>query len=231
MSILDCTPYIVGPSTPVVKQCSACKEWFPATLEHFYGHKLHRDGLDNCCRDCRKAKTRGWYQAHVEEAAEYQKQYRETNKSHLKAYKQQRYVEHGNELRAQKRRSYWRNRDVVRARVAEQYAADAEFREAAKQRARDYSKTEAGRASDVKRRAKRKSAVGTFTAADIEAIRKAQGNRCYLCGKSLKHGYHVDHFIPLSKGGTNDAGNLRLACPKCNQSKHAKHPFELGRLL
>lgn len=76
----------------------------------------------------------------------------------------------------------------------------------------------------------RRGTEGSFTAADIEAIRKAQGNRCYLCGKKLKK-YHIDHFIPLARGGTNDPGNLRLACPKCNLTKSAKHPFELGRLI
>ena len=73
-------------------------------------------------------------------------------------------------------------------------------------------------------------AGGSFTAADIEAIRTAQGNRCYLCGARLKK-FHIDHFIPLALGGTNDAGNLRLACPTCNLSKGAKHPHDMGRLI
>lgn len=76
----------------------------------------------------------------------------------------------------------------------------------------------------------RRDASGSFTAADIESIRIAQGNRCYLCGKKLKK-YHIDHFIPISKGGTNDPGNLRIACPKCNLSKGAKHPHDIGLLI
>jgi len=71
---------------------------------------------------------------------------------------------------------------------------------------------------------------GSYTASDIEAIRIAQGNRCYICGKTLKK-YHIDHFIPIAKGGTNDPGNLRLACPKCNRRKHSKHPHDLGILI
>jgi 5-methylcytosine-specific restriction endonuclease McrA len=88
---------------------------------------------------------------------------------------------------------------------------------------------------DVKERQRvvsnnRRNAPGSFTAADIEAIRVAQGNRCYICHKKLTK-YHIDHFIPLALGGTHDPGNLRLACPKCNMSKHDKHPHDMGLLI
>lgn len=76
----------------------------------------------------------------------------------------------------------------------------------------------------------RRNAPGSFTAADVEEIRKAQGNRCYICHKKLKK-FHVDHFIPIALGGTNDPGNLRLACPRCNFSKNKKHPHALGILI
>ena len=33
---------------------------------------------------------------------------------------------------------------------------------------------------------------------------------------------HVDHFIPVSKGGTNDSSNLLTSCSQCNQGKKAR---------
>ena len=56
--------------------------------------------------------------------------------------------------------------------------------------------------------------------------------RCYLCGKLIPMGHrHVDHIIPLSKGGAHRSSNLAAACDTCNQRKHNKLPEEIGVLL
>jgi 5-methylcytosine-specific restriction endonuclease McrA len=230
MSILDCTPYVVGFNPPILKQCSVCNEWLPATLECFYAHKQHRDGLDNCCRECRKAKSKAWREANPERFKEQMRQYYQSNAYQLKANNRDYRAEHRDEVLAAKRAHYWRNRADIRKERAEKYSADAEFRNETKRRVKAYRKTDAGRAVETRKRARRENAPGSFSAADIEAIRTAQGGRCYICRKKLT-AYHVDHFIPLALGGSNDPGNLRLACLKCNQSKHAKHPHDLGLLL
>jgi 5-methylcytosine-specific restriction endonuclease McrA len=51
-----------------------------------------------------------------------------------------------------------------------------------------------------------------------------QGFRCHYCGDSLemfapfpyRKSASIDHVIPLSAGGTNEAGNLVVACHECN---------------
>ena len=56
--------------------------------------------------------------------------------------------------------------------------------------------------------------------------------RCYLCGKLIPLGHrHVDHIVPLSKGGAHRSSNLAVACDICNDSKGAKPPNEVGVLL
>lgn len=43
---------------------------------------------------------------------------------------------------------------------------------------------------------------------------------CQYCGE--KGGQlECDHVIPLSRGGTNELGNLVTACPACNRSKRS----------
>ena len=55
-------------------------------------------------------------------------------------------------------------------------------------------------------------------------IMRRDGFRCVLCGLSAKDGaiLHVDHIIPVSKGGKTEMSNLRTLCEKCNIGKSNK---------
>ena len=52
-----------------------------------------------------------------------------------------------------------------------------------------------------------------------------QRSRCAApnCNAGLPP-FHLDHIIPLSRGGLHDNSNLQLLCPPCNLSKSAKAP-------
>lgn len=80
-------------------------------------------------------------------------------------------------------------------------------------------------------RAKRKEAEGTHSQKDIEYHWRQQGGECIYCSVSLEESYHVDHIIPLVRGGTNYVGNLQLLCPTCNMRKKAMLPVEFRRYL
>lgn len=120
-----------------------------------------------------------------------------------------------------------------RKAVAER-RADPEWR---KQYRREYYARNKARflASSHRRRDRVRESPGHFTAADVERIKGQQKNRCGACRKPLKK-YHIDHHIPLARGGTNEARNIQLLCPSCNHSKSARDPIEFmqskfGRLL
>jgi 5-methylcytosine-specific restriction endonuclease McrA len=198
------TTPIVLPDSNNLKRCARCREWKP--LEAFSRNATLPDGLQRRCKACNAAH----YAEHREERTAYKRK----NADGIRLYLAQYYVDNREEL--------------------EKYYAlyRANHREENRKRSSDWAKNNPDKNRDKaeRRRARKAGASGSYTTADIEAIRVAQGNRCYLCGKTLKK-YHIDHFIPLALGGSNDPGNLRLACPSCNLRKHAKHPFELGVLL
>lgn len=52
-------------------------------------------------------------------------------------------------------------------------------------------------------------------------IMKRDHFRCVLCGASQQDGVklHVDHIIPVSKGGKTVESNLRTLCERCNLGK------------
>lgn len=53
------------------------------------------------------------------------------------------------------------------------------------------------------------------------SILKRDGFRCRICGRSAADGVklHVDHIIPVSKGGKTVPNNLRTLCETCNWGK------------
>jgi hypothetical protein len=62
-----------------------------------------------------------------------------------------------------------------------------------------------------------------------EAIREAFGYCCGYCGVSEVHvgsELEIDHFRPLTHGGTDDFGNLIYACSACNRFKADYWPQE-----
>lgn len=76
------------------------------------------------------------------------------------------------------------------------------------------------------RRARIKGNGGSHTSNDIQEILESQKHKCVACGVSIKSKRHIDHIIPLSKGGTNDKTNIQLLCPSCNIAKKDKHPID-----
>jgi 5-methylcytosine-specific restriction endonuclease McrA len=188
------------------------------------------------------ARKRAHYAANREELTAQARKYREEHHDTVRFNERRRRAANPEKVKEQRRAQYAANADHYRAKQRKYHAEHPEVRKAYyennKEKFREYQQqyrqTEQGkmffRIRQQRRRFRKAAAGGVFSITDIEAIRVAQGNRCYLCGKKLK-AYHIDHFIPLALGGTNDAGNLRLACPKCNLSKGAKHPHEMGLLL
>lgn len=49
---------------------------------------------------------------------------------------------------------------------------------------------------------------------------------CGICGEAVGPDYHVDHIIPLSRGGLHSYDNVQPSHPFCNMSKGSKLPEE-----
>lgn len=85
------------------------------------------------------------------------------------------------------------------------------------------------------RRARKSGASGSHTAEQLLQLLERQHFKCAGCITSIKDKRHIDHIMPLARGGSNDIRNLQWLCPVCNNKKHAKDPIawaqENGRLL
>lgn len=180
----------------------------------------------------------------------YQKAYRERNADRLREYKnrpdvkamhkayRQRpdvkvklksskdaWVQQNRErVRECERTRYQRNLDAGRAKCREWRTKNPDKASIA---ARKWAKANPDLAREYKRNsdAKRRSADGRHTAADIAALHRLQKGKCAACRSPLD-AFHVDHIVAIARGGTNDRINLQLLCPTCNLQKGAKHPVD-----
>lgn len=83
-----------------------------------------------------------------------------------------------------------------------------------------------GRVYAAARRSRKQQAEGNHTVNDVLAIYHRQGMRCAVCEIQLHNRYHVDHIMPLARGGSNWPSNIQITCGPCNSQKNARDPIE-----
>lgn len=79
-------------------------------------------------------------------------------------------------------------------------------------------------------------ARGRYVTADVIRLWHRQRGECARCDlrfgkRPSDRGFHVDHILPLSRGGSSWPHNLQLLCPACNCQKSARTEAEFGLYL
>lgn len=73
----------------------------------------------------------------------------------------------------------------------------------------------------IKNQERREYSVGQLSPGIREHLFALQKGLCNGCGSVLTDS-HLDHVVPLVRGGTNTDDNVQLLCPTCNLSKGSK---------
>jgi 5-methylcytosine-specific restriction endonuclease McrA len=199
------------------KTCSVCGDLLPNTREYFVYSK--RDGLASKCKICRNKERRERYENDAKYCETEKSRVREWNKSHpetTKLMSKRYYSAHKEE--AIERTRQWREDNPERYKEQnagrwDRYKNDPEI-------------VMAYRAATNNYRAKKRNNGGTATAEEIQERIEEQGYMCFYCSHPLEDDYHIDHFVPVSRGGGSEIENLVASCPSCNLSKGDKDPHE-----
>lgn len=212
------------------KICTKCKTEYPATTEYFHRDKTKQDGMHHICKSCRCESERKRLENDVyrerHRVTEQQRRHNDPNyaiKERLRYHRTRKYNEQYKKARAK----------AAHDRFCRKYQSDPLFRQRVLQQNAQWIKNnpDKNRAKVSRRRALK---LGVETAPfDIRKQLRNQKGKCYYCGCKLDK-YHVDHVIPLSRGGSDLPENKVLACPSCNIRKKDKYPHEWaegGRLL
>jgi 5-methylcytosine-specific restriction endonuclease McrA len=210
------------------------------------GHTSLRWTNNGICIDCKRARDNAYNAAHPAEHLARSRKSAAARPSAVKAYQRLYYAAHTSAIK--KRTRAWavahpehvrtrarawcrKHRDRLNARTRALYAMNPAPSRESKRRWKQANPAKV-RAADSLRRAKE---IGAATgcrksyALFVAAMRSAPSIPCYWCRTKTKVGRrHLDHIIPLAKGGADTIGNLCVACPPCNLRKSAKLPEEFA---
>jgi 5-methylcytosine-specific restriction endonuclease McrA len=210
------------------KRCPVCKTIKNKT--EFHKSKNRHDGVASTCKSCSKTKRRLRYiknkdrelelsKKYYQENKEYYQEWRDSNKETIKVANKEYNSINKDKISEQKKKYYEENKERI------------------SKKKKIYSQSHSGKAvmrnGAYKRRLKKKNS--SISSEDIKNLIK-NATKCYWCGKKLtKDNTHIDHYVPLSKGGLHELENLVVSCNKCNLTKSAKDPIEfansVGKLL
>jgi 5-methylcytosine-specific restriction endonuclease McrA len=164
-------------------------------------------------RQKRIEKALAWNRANPDAAKAHCKKYRQVNRYRL----------------SEKKRSYYRaNRQDILAKGFE-YRSSRRHERALATRIWRRNNPDKSSAADRNKKAMTRGAQGKHSSSDIQRILHMQNFKCAECKTSVRRNFHVDHIIPLSRGGSNWPSNIQILCPPCNLEKHASDPIEFAR--
>ena len=219
-------------------KCGAEKE-----LTDFYKDKSRKDGLFPQCKVCQKEDHKIYYDENKEEIKSKVNKYREENPDIIRKRKEKYYQDNRESISEKNKENYKKDPEYRERCLASSNQWYSDNHELGLERSRKWRKNNPGATTDqlrawkakypdrykaakVNDAAKRRMAgcngAVKLTEDQLHFLMESQKGLCFYCSVILTKPYHVDHKIPLSRGGGHVLKNWCLSCPSCNLSKHDK---------
>lgn len=195
------------PDSTTLKTCRKCGEKYPDTPEYFRRAKNYKSGIATECRKCCRAAATAYRQENAQLIKERRRQFYIDNPGYSNQYT------NPEQQKIRARRYHEMHKQVVLDRVRAWKIANHE------------QALLHDRVSAQRRRARVRRSDNHFTTEDVQHQFASQQGKCYWCECELIN-WEVDQYIPLSRGGSNAANNIVIACLYCNRSKHNRLPSE-----
>lgn len=186
-----------------MKKCSKCQE--VKNLQFFSKNKTQRDGYENYCKSCKGKACNNYY---LKNKSKWKKSSPESIKESSRRY----YIKNRERIIENQKIYYENNKEKV-----------IEYR-------KKYQRSEVGLLKmKVKLQRRRLQARltndRTINDSSIQELFEKQDRKCALCKEELillSKLTHLDHVIPLVKGGIHSIKNIQITCARCNLSKRDK---------
>jgi len=217
-------------TTKICRKCNIEK-----SINDFYKDSSNKkDGLQPYCIDCKKEYLAKYRQENKDKIKITSEKYESENKQKRKQYKIDNKEKITEYRKIYNRLHYSKNREFLIQKSKEYRINNPDkIKKMQEKRKKSLLYKAMKKNTDAKRRAKYKN--GDITSKQMRDF-ISNVKKCYWCNCNINSkNMHVDHYIPLSKGGKHTLSNIVASCAKCNISKNAKDPYifalEKGRLL
>lgn len=213
-----------------VKRCPKCGE--TKSIDEFYKNKSRKDGHSAWCKVCDNANN---------------KRYVQNNREHMREYERYDYYKNHEDHKRRRREYVKNNKEKIKQTQTKYYQKNREqilehnrlYNEANKDKidARNKTYYETHKEDFIFKARERKKKIkntkdGTITKETLRNMYELQLHRCAYCDNNLDElGKHLDHILPLAKGGIHTLSNVHWVCPKCNLSKNDKTEEEWFDIL
>lgn len=198
------------------KYCQSCN--MVKSVNEFNKCRSRPTGLQPQCAICGRIATAKWQANNREHRRAYAEKWREQNPD----YHSQWYLKNKEDV-TRKQKEWVENNPKKNRKRQQRWYRDNKKKRLDYGREWRRNNPEKAKVVSNRRRARQLQAEGSHTSEELKSLWKQQGGRCVYCGCKLTTKYrHLDHVIPLSRGGTNWISNLAWACPSCNSAKGNK---------
>jgi 5-methylcytosine-specific restriction endonuclease McrA len=156
---------------------------------------MTKQGIYSWCKECTKRISREYYYKNREKYIATTRRWQEKNPDKVVTVRKNRYKSSKNQKLHQKRVEEWKKKNPIKAREI--------------QRKGNYT---------------RRSKVAKVYIEDVDHNKVFERDEgiCGICQNPVdKNRYHLDHIIPIAKGGLHCYDNVQISHPRCNQTKGA----------
>lgn len=183
-----------------------------ALCNRHYQKRWREANAEKCREAVRRSKAK-----HADRVREYNARYATENPQ----VSRNSYRRHREKRLAYQARYRAENSDKKRAAVARWDAANANRRRAVEAQRRAANREHFALKESARRARKFANGCYAVTAEDVHRILARLNGACTYCRAPLSDGFHLDHVMPIARGGSHSIGNLTAACSRCNLSKGA----------
>lgn len=166
-----------------------------------------------------------YYEKNIEEIKQYHKKYYQDNKDKINPINKKYYEDNKEKMLLFNKINYEKNKKYILER-------NAKYQENNKCKINKYKKewtsSKDGKISKKVSNHTRNTKIritndNTINKKSLKDLLIKQDNKCYYCKSELdfniKFGVHLDHYIPIAKGGPHSIENVVFSCKTCNLKK------------